>query len=128
MADPLVGRPLPEGFETLAADPVASGNLGFQMLARIDHRKIARSALFSFEATARDVIDCDVRNGLDPIYLTAALDAALNRQLPIEHSGQQALPVSKDPVLRLIAEPTRSPHASDLLQASPSPHTIVTNE
>lgn len=76
--------------------------------------------------TVREALK-DYENGLTTGSLLNLLQAALNRPLPHERKRELPSFAPQDPIINLMAESSRAPHASAFLTARPLPQITMSN-
>jgi len=127
LAERIIGRPPPDGWQRLAATPINDGGLGFDLVRDVDGRALSQwardSAFKSLAAAAED----DRTNSLDAGTLLGLIEVALARPLPTAPSARAELSdvneARDDAWIRSAS--SRAPFASAFLLASPGPDTTL---
>ena len=126
----IAGRPLPVGWETIAASPIGRGGIGLALLSDIDQRAVSTSAVETAARVANEVCDIDRHQGQESGFFLEVLRALKNRHSPTENlvvANRQASEGSPAR-LQIVVESSASPHASAFLTAMPGPQTTLSTE
>jgi hypothetical protein len=124
----ILGRPPPSGWETVAAQSVSDGGLGFELLTNLDCRTLSSTASDLVSLTLLGAADDDRAHGLDPGLLLRYREAAHSRPLPAVlappgPTASRGTPL--DDAAWLRAASARAPFASAFLLATPGPDTTL---
>ena len=126
----IVGRPLPHGWEPIAASSISSGGIGLSLLSDIDMRAKSISAIESAVRVTKEIIDLDAQLGFKSEMLSEVLEELQQRPALSEcfPGALRAAAAENLSHMKLLADSFASPHASAFLSAMPGPQTTMSNE
>ena len=124
----LVARPCPRGWERVAASPINSGGLGFQLLRGIDVRSLVLTSRESAAASVRQALLLETTGTAAHSLLLNLLQTITSRPLPDAPSPPSNEPVARDDVDWLRQASAKAPHSSCFLLSAPGPYTTLSDE
>jgi hypothetical protein len=125
----ILGRPPPPGWESMVAQNINNGGLGFELLTNLDSRTLSRQASDLVTSTIVEAAEDDRAHGLDPKWLLQHLEKARSWPLPAEPAASSAASSSMqvDDATWMREASARAPFASAFLHAAPGPGTTLSD-
>ena len=124
----LVARPCPPGWERVAASPINSGGLGFQLLRDIDVRSRVSTSRESAAASVCQALLWETTGTAVHSLLSNLIQTLTSRPLPDAPSPPSNEPVARDDVDWLRPASAKAPHSSYFLLSAPGPYNTLSDE